>query len=82
MHFSWHFLRSTIQFEPAMPIEYETMSIVSQNGEPLGYGWNDIAAQEMVEKNAGLRMISDAEFETLFPLLVVAVCYRPNANAG
>lgn len=49
------------------------MSIINRNGEPIAYGWNDIAAQEMIEKNPGLRMISDEEFETLFPLLVRTV---------
>ena len=49
------------------------MSIVNRKGEPMAYGWNDIAAQELVEKNPGLRMISDEEFETLFPLLVRTV---------
>jgi hypothetical protein len=43
------------------------MSIVDHEGKPIGYGWNDIAASEAVEKNPTFRLISDEEFETRFP---------------
>lgn len=43
------------------------MSLVDQNGNPLAYGWNDDAAAERCKKDSTVTMISDAEFEELFP---------------
>ena len=52
------------------------MSIIDQNGEPVAYGWNEIAAQEKIETNPHLRAISDEEFERLFPQLTVHLTQR------
>lgn len=43
------------------------MSIVDHEGKPIGYGWNDIAASEAVERNPTLRLMTDEEFERRFP---------------
>jgi hypothetical protein len=46
------------------------MSILDEQGEPVAYGWNDIAAQERWERDKRLRLISDEEFARRFPELV------------
>lgn len=46
------------------------MSIVDENGQPVAYGWNEIAASERWENDRRLRLISDEEFARRFPHLV------------
>ncbi|HEX7861874.1 MAG TPA: hypothetical protein VF773_16180 [Verrucomicrobiae bacterium] len=46
------------------------MSIVDENGQPVAYGWNEIAASERWEKDCRLRLISDEEFARRFPHIV------------
>jgi hypothetical protein len=53
------------------------MSIIDEKGEPLAYGWNDIAAQEQFEKNPNLRLVSDKEFERLFPHIAAGSVTAP-----
>ena len=49
------------------------MSIVDHNGQPIAYGWNDIAAQEKFESDRTLRLISDEEFARRFPHVVLPI---------
>jgi hypothetical protein len=43
------------------------MSIVDENGQPVAYGWNDIAAGERWEQDPRLRLMPDEEFARRFP---------------
>ena len=45
------------------------MSLVDENGRPIAYGWNDEAAVERCKNEPGLKLLSDTEFEELFPEL-------------
>jgi hypothetical protein len=54
------------------------MRILDQQGNPVAYGWNDIAAQERWETDKCLRLISDEEFARRFPEIV----YAQNAIAA
>ena len=46
------------------------MSIVDEQGNPVAYGWNDVAAQERWQSDKCLRLISDEEFARRFPQIV------------
>jgi hypothetical protein len=48
------------------------MSIIDENGKPVAYGWNEIAARERWEADPRLRLISDEEFARRFPHIVKA----------
>ena len=57
------------------------MSIIDENGKPVAYDWNEIAARERWEADPRLRLISDEEFARRFPHIVNPAPLQQNAAA-
>ncbi|HVK59776.1 MAG TPA: hypothetical protein VM735_13405 [Candidatus Kapabacteria bacterium] len=57
------------------------MSIIDENGKPVAYDWNEIAARERWEADPRLRLISDEEFARRFPHIVNPAPLQQDAAA-